>query len=430
MRERLTQAAVATPQADPAQRQALEAAQARIDEVTAQVASLREAHKQFVAETVATVTEMRTAQRPASDPGERLTRLEEQIAQMAAAAAADPQRAGRLPQLAQLTGKIADLETQLANRLDRLQKDVRAEVEARVTAAAEASEAAKAGAQRIDREVVGVKSDATRLATRVDQVKAGSDKLEEQLKALQQVAETLRTTLEGFRAEVEKELKVVARPADVARAVTPVSDRLAALEGGMQGIVKAEEDRRTNAERIVLSLELGNLRRAMDRGATYAAELAEVRRIAGNRLDLGPLEKHQTTGVPTVAELGRQFRAVANAVLDVDATPENAGVVDKLMTGAKSIVRVRRTTHDPGDNSAEAVVSRIEARLKDGQLAEVLAEAKKLTERTARPAQDWLRLVEARQAVDASLVAIDKALKASLAGQPAAGQPAPKGGQR
>ena len=420
MRERLAQPAVDTG-ASQRQQQALDVAQQKVDELTQTVAALREGQTRLAAETLAAITDLRTAQRPASDPGERLTRLEEQIAQMAAVAAVNPQQAGRLPQLAQLTGKVADLETQLATRLDRLQRDVRQDVESRVGAAADASEAAKAGTQRLDREVAAVKSDAGRLVQRIDQVKGGADRTEEAVKGLETVAEQLKSALAAFKGEVEKELKTVARPADVARALTPVADRVAAIEGGMQGIVRAEEDRRSNAERIVLSLELGNLKRAMERGVRYEAELAEVRRIAGNRLDLAALERHQATGVPTAAELARTFRPVANAVLDLEATPENAGVVDKLVTSAKGMVRIRKTTHEPDDNSAEAVLARMEAALKDGRLGDVAAEARKLTPRLAGPARGWLEKVEARQAVDAALVGIDKALKTSLGGGAAQG---------
>jgi hypothetical protein len=64
----------------------------------------------------------------------------------------------------------------------------------------------------------------------------------------------------------------------------------------------------------------------------------------------------------------------------------------------------------------------MEAALKENRLGDVLAEAGKLSPRAAIPAQDWLKKVEARQAVQDSLAAVDAALKASLVNAPAAGQ--------
>jgi hypothetical protein len=397
--------------------QAAEAAGRQVQELARQVATLAESQTRLAGE----AAELRKAQAAApagSEPGERLQKLEDQIAAMAAAAAADPQRAGRLPQLAQLTGKVTDLETQVATRFDRLRKDTTQEIDARFVAATEASEAAKAGAQRLDREVAAVRSDTTRLGQRVDQLKSGADRTEQAVKSLEENATGLRGAIDGLKADLDAQLKTVARPADIARAMTPVTDKLAALESSMQGVVKAEEDRRANAERIVLSLELGNLKRAMERGTPYAAELGEVKRIAGSRLDISALERYQATGVPTLVELARSFGPVANAILDIDATPEDAGVVDKLLTSAKTIVRVRRTSHSASDASAEAIVGRMESALRDGRLGDVVSEASKLPPRTAAPAADWLRKVQARQTVDKQLADIDAALKSSLGGGP------------
>jgi hypothetical protein len=415
------------PTTDPAAivAQATQAAAKQSEELSRRLAAVSEAQAQLAAETKV-LKDAQAKSSAAGNAGERLARLEEQIGTMAKAATAEPDRAGRIPQLAQLTGKVVDLEQQLATRLDRLRADVLQDVETRVGANTETSEAAKSGTQRIDREVAGIKSDTTRLGQRLDQLKGSQDKLEAMANTLQAGQTRLQSDLKAAQTEIARELAGVAKPADVARAVTPLTDKLAALEGSMQGVVSAEETRRTNAERIVLSLELGNLKRAMERGSRYQSELAEVKRLAGTRLDLAALERYQTTGVSTLPELTRDFRTVANAVIDADATPEGAGVVDRLMTGAKSIVRVRRTTHADGDTSAEAIVARMEAALADGRLVDVLGEAKKLPPRSLTPAQAWLSKVEARQAVDAALVGIDNALKSSLGGAPAA---APKGGR-
>jgi hypothetical protein len=295
-------------------------------------------------------------------------------------------------------------------------------MDTRVAASSEAAEAAKAGAQRIDREVAVVRTEAVRATERLDQLKAGSDKLEQTLKSLQDEAANLKSALEGFKTSVAEQMKAAAKPTDIALAVTPLATKITALETSVQGVMKAEEDRKSNAERIVLSLELGNLKRAMDRGQPYAAELAEVRKVAGNRIDLASLEKFQNEGVPPLTELARSFRTLANAIVDADAQPAEGTVVDRLLSGAKSVVRIRKTAHSPGDTSAEAIVARMETALKETRLADVISEAQKLSDRAGKPAQDWLRKVDARRSVESSLSAIDVALKTSLGAGPAATQ--------
>ncbi len=82
-------------------------------------------------------------------------------------------------------------------------------------------------------------------------------------------------------------------------------------------------------------------------------------------------------------------------------------------------MRVRKAGHDPSDTSVEAVAGRMEAALKEGRLGEVLAQGKTLPPKAALAAEDWLRRVEARYAVDQAMAEIEAGLKSSLAARPA-----------
>ena len=64
----------------------------------------------------------------------------------------------------------------------------------------------------------------------------------------------------------------------------------------------------------------------------------------------------------------------------------------------------------------QAIVSRIEAALREGQLARALAELKALPPGLVSHAQTWLARAEARQSVDNAIAAVEGQLKASLAG--------------
>jgi hypothetical protein len=262
-------------------------------------------------------------------------------------------------------------------------------------------------AAAIDREIADVKGATERLAQRVEALKASGDRLEPALRALQEETAALK-------ADVARELKSVARAQDVSRSLAPVSGKLSALEQGLESLAKSELDRKANAERIVLALELGNLKRVVERGVPYAVELAEVSKVAGGKLNLAVLERYKSQGVPPVTELAREFRGLTHAVIEADAEQPDASILDRLLAGAKSIVRVRKVSHPAGDGSVEAVVARMETAIRDGNLALAIESAKALSPKAKEPVRAWLDKVEARAAVDRAIADIDAELKASL----------------
>jgi hypothetical protein len=288
-------------------------------------------------------------------------------------------------------------------------------MEMRVAAISEASEAARTGVQRIERDLTGAKAEVSRIGQRADVLKAAQDRVDQTLRTLQTDEGSLKASFEEFRTDTDTKLRSLAKPADIASAVTPLQGRLSTLDQSVQSVVQAEDERKANAERIVLALELGSLKRALERGGNYAAELAAVKKAGAGRIDLTALEAYQNSGLPTQTELVRDFRGVANAILDADAEQPDASLVDRLLSGARTIVRVRKVAPAVDDKSTEAIVARMENALRDGRLTDVLDEAKRLPAKAALPAHDWLKRVEARQSVDAGVAKIDAALKASLA---------------
>lgn len=377
-------------------------------------ASLKQDQSKLAADTKALADKI--ASGSGQDATARVTKLEERLASLVAAAGAEPGKS--VPQLAAVTGKIADLEQTVSNQLSAVRKGVAEQIEARVNSVAEAAEVAKSGTARLDKDMSALKTETVRL-------KADSDRLGQTLRTMQEESAALRSSVDGLRGDLDSRIKSTAKPADVSAAVNPVASKLTALENSVASVVKNEDNRRANAERILLSLELGNMKRAIDRGAPFAAELADVKRASAGKIDLSALDRFKDKGVAPQAELMREFRSVANAVLDADAEPSSGGVFDRLMAGAKSVVRVRKISAGADDTSAEATLARMESALKEGRLGEVLAQSAKLPAKAAVPAHDWLVKVEARNTVDRAIASVETSLKAALAGPDAAPAPAP-----
>lgn len=386
-----------------------------------------------LADVEAAVTQLRQAQSdlatkvgssgvtPDSGMAERLTNLEETMRTLASAATTEGgQPPSRIPQLAAITGRLADLETALASRIASVRKAVGEEVEKRTGKIVEASEAARSGTVRMDRDVAGLKANTSKLTETVSGLEAGQERTMKSLADLKSEASALTTELGALRLRLQTEVQNVLRPGDLKESLSPLSAKLAGLEQGIKDIVSREGTYQKSAEHALLALELANLRRAVEAGGAFADELSNVNRSAGERLKLTALDRFKNSGVPTLRELSAEFGKLSHRIIAADTPPEAGTLIDRFLTGAKSVVRVRRVGDNVEGNSTEAIVARMEAALEKGNLERVLEEGRSLSERNRIPAaREWLEKVEARVTASSALRDVERQLKASL-GSPAA----------
>jgi hypothetical protein len=334
---------------------------ARVEEMGRSIGALGETQAKLARETKALDAKVATTPEMPPELMGRLAKLEEALG---AATAADP--AGQSPQVAVLSGKLAEIEK----------------------TARSANDLARSSTARFDGELANIRADAGRVAQRLD-------------------------TLKG---EIEERLKGAAKATDLA----PLANSVASLERDVQTFLKGEADRTANANlnatQMLLALELANLKRAVDRGEGYAEELGRAKKVGGFTLNFAPLERYMQEGATTPPELAKSFGKVADAMQDAEAETPNSTLVDRLLSGARSIVRVRKAGYAADDVSLEAVIARMEAAVKDGRLADVLVNARNLPPKAALAGEDWIRKVEARQALDQAMAAVEAQLKASLGG--------------
>jgi hypothetical protein len=379
---------------------------ADLEKTAETIPALTDSQKRLVAETKAALASA------ASDSGsteiiDRVGKLEDKLKALADAGANDP-NPSRIEQLAGLTAKVTDLETSLSTQLSALRANLTKDVDNRVQAAAVASETAQAGTQRLDKDVAGLKADTARIEASVDANKNAAARVAADLKTAQEKTAEVATALETLKANVSK-------PADVAAAVAPLAERTAALESSIHDVVQSEGARQKTAEQVVLALQLQNLKRLIDSGQQYSAQLAEIERLAAGSLDLTALKDLQSTGAPTLADLKTEFRPAANAAMDAETGNQNTGVMDRLWAEAKSVVRVRRIDLKPDDKSTEAVLGRMQVALNDGRLSDVLEMSKELPEASQDAARPFLHRLNARVGIDSTLAQLEAQLKSSIA---------------
>jgi hypothetical protein len=377
-----------------------------LDNTVKAIPELSQSQKRLVAETKAALAAA------ASDAGspeliERLGKVEDKLMALADAGANDP-NSGRVEQLAALTAKITDLETSRATELSAMRAAIAKDVDTRIQSATVAAETAHAGIQRLDTDVAGIKTDATRLDQSLTSDKSAVDAATASLNALQSQMTQLKAGLEGLQT-------TAAKPADIASAIAPLAERTAALEKSVQQVTAEDTARSEKAKQIVLALELQNLKRAADAGRKFKTELDEVKKLAGDSIDLAALTEQQDAGVPSLADLKKDFRAAANGAIDADAAPAGSSVVDRLWAEAKSVVRVRRTDLKPSDKSTEATIGRMQVDLDEGRLADVLDAAKDLSPNADEAMRPFLDKVTVRVGVDNAIAGLEAQLKSSIA---------------
>jgi hypothetical protein len=364
---------------------------------------------------------------------QRLDAMEKQLATIAEASKTG--EGGNVAGLAALTGRISDFEAELQSRVEgvkkafeeRLVKEVAA-LDSRLAEGLTAGSGAtvqiatlKEGNLRLGRDIEGLKLASERLEESIDGVRAAGEETRSQVQKLAEIDTTTTRTIDSLKAELTGALGERVTTGDLAKTLEPLGAKLAVVESDIAGLKTNETNRNEAANRILLSLELSNLRRAIERGGSFAKEMAAVTVIAPKDLDLSALAAHAQAGLPSMASLEAGFPAAANAALDAERSSDpDASVIDRLWSGAQSIVRVRKTGEVAG-TTTEAVIARMEQRLAMSDLEGVSKEAAGLSAPAKAAMAPWLRQVEARLTVDRSLASIEDGLKKLIGAATASG---------
>ena len=247
-----------------------------------------------------------------------------------------------------------------------------------------------------------------------DAVTSLGDSVSSQAKQLAAVSARL-ATLEaaiGNTARLEdlsKRLNMLEGRSAEAHSVLALSDRVTALE---------TTARRTMVEQsanIALLMAVSQWREALLAGRPFALELQTVKALAARvsdvAIDDSGFAAAATQGLPTLADLQRQFGPAAAAAMRASAMPEGTGawyrrVLDRML----AIVTVRRLDGDAAGTGTAAVLARAENRLDAGDLSAAVTEMDGLSGAAAAAAQAWQ--VQAKARVAAEHAASDAATKA------------------
>ena len=303
------------------------------------------------------------------------------------------------------------------------------------------------GAADVDQlksDIGGLKGDVGDLKSRTASLESGPDASGE-IGALKDKVATLETALDGLKSEIAT-LKGDVAPKSVVAEVGQQAAQVTALETAVgalgpsvrnlsQRVQKLEEteDDPTAAERAALGLAVANLARESATAGGFEPELDAVKAFLPNASEVTALEGPAKAGVPTEDELAEEFPALVQKILGAERDADKgAGWWGDLVSGAQSVVTVRRTDATEGDTT-DAVLARTEEQLKDGDLAGAVSAIGALKGAAASAAAPWVtqanerietdRLVRQLTAKVAEAIAEARATPASA--PPAAGSGAP-----
>ena len=169
---------------------------------------------------------------------------------------------------------------------------------------------------------------------------------------------------------------------------------------------KAEQD---GGQGAALALAFEALRRAVTDGDPYAGQLDLFREHAPDSLDLSGISAYAKTGVPRQRALLKELAPALEKAREEAAKADDETFLDRLVSNAQSIVRVRRIGPVPGEG-ALAVLSRMESDMRASDLSGVLREAAKLKGPAAEALKPWLAKAEMRQAAISALDTVEHKL--------------------
>ncbi len=140
-------------------------------------------------------------------------------------------------------------------------------------------------------------------------------------------------------------------------------------------------------------LAIARLRAAVEAGAPYFDVISTMEDVPSELAD------HARTGMPTLLALQQEFPGAARASLAAPRNYTDEGTIgDRVVAFLRQATNARSLAPREGD-SADAILSRAEARVAEGDLSAALEELDSLP-RAARPAMaDWIAKAEFRLAV-------------------------------
>lgn len=151
---------------------------------------------------------------------------------------------------------------------------------------------------------------------------------------------------------------------------------------------------------VARTIALTAIKAAIDRGGPFVTELETLASVSPDDPAVASLQPFAAAGVASRADLVKEFEAAAPAILEAVNQPDpDAGLGDRLLTSALSLVTVRDVGNVEG-TAPEAVIARIEDKVKRGDLKAAVAEWDGLPEAGKTAAAGFKKALDDRMQIE------------------------------
>ena len=406
---------------------------ALVDERIAEAVTQTEGGGSVIDQTVITslddrLSALEVAEGQRLEAGGLTPEIEARIAQLEGAPGTDPQTAETLSvlqaQLESLSGAQGAAEGQVAALLSQLESEnaasaqveaLVAEVNGRLDEIASGSGEVRTSITGLDQrltdtttaiegEIAAVRTSVEEVGGGVESVRNGISNVRSEIDGVRSNVEDVTSSVEALRGDLDGATgrleDLSGRIDDVSSRVDQVATSVDQNASQLNELATVVEESRSDTT-IARAFAATNLRNAIDRGTSFAAELESYTAVAADPGAVDALREFAGRGVPTVAELVDRFPTVARDVIasDIEVEPD-AGPLDRILGSARrNLVTVRPTGEQAGDGTG-AVLARMEEALKAGDLDRALAEGETLDPAPREAAEPFLENVRARRAAN------------------------------
>lgn len=177
--------------------------------------------------------------------------------------------------------------------------------------------------------------------------------------------------------------------------------RLDSVEGKLASLERTATERASTGQtaHLLRVQAIANaLRRALDAGAPYKAELDGLQGLGVDQGTLAALAPLAATGAPTPRMLADSYAPLADRIASAKPEAEaKSSFVGRLTANVTNLVKIR-PVGDTSGNDPAALSARIAAALARGDLAQALEAWKALPEASRQPAEAWGRSLATRVA--------------------------------
>ncbi|SOH94792.1 inner membrane protein [Monaibacterium marinum] len=178
------------------------------------------------------------------------------------------------------------------------------------------------------------------------------------------------------------------------------------LRTAREEVAQAEAEAEARVAVASEQADMVELANALDTGTSFEGPLG---RLAEQTEITAPLPALAASGVTTQAELEARLPNLAHQAIRADIAP---GEDDGILSSATSFLRARvsgRSLVEREGDDADAILSRVEARLRRGDLGAALTEAEQLTGAAADTLSPWTADLRARhEALTAYTILADR----------------------